>query len=344
MDVEQNKNSLQDAFLRLFVNRPDVYAEQQPNKKYLKIKEPLTTEVIQRHLQGEITVGVYQLDGNNYVKWLCFDLDPGTLENPKETVRAIIQECVSKPDPKTPRFYKKAVLLEASRYPDASYHIWVFFEPVPVPAKVARWLGMKILEHANINPKLVEVFPKQTELTKDRPYGNLVKLPLGLHRKAEKWSYFLNLETFKPLLKSCIFNVQGVSFLESELAIICSFEDKKHVQIKFKMPKNYKPLKNKDEEKIVKFLAKYWKKPSPAKPGNRNKLEMAFLGYCLKKGVSFESAYRIIDQVAIATGDEERGHRLQLVKYHYQNRRNLTPQLLGISGLKQIVMETVENE
>jgi len=301
----------------------------------LKVEQSLTTKVIHNHWQGKITIGVYQLDNDNMVKWLCFDLDPGTLENPKETAQTIIQECVLHPDPKTPRFYEKAVLLEASRYPDLSFHIWVFFESLLVSAKVARWLGLKILEHANINPKQVEVFPKQTELTKDRPYGNLVKLPLGLHRKAKKWSRFLNLQSFEPLPTSCVFNAQGVSFLESELAMICSFEDKKHVQIKFQLPKNYKPLKNKEEEKIVKFLAKYWK------PGNRNKLEMAFLGYCLKKGVSFESAHRIIDQVIITTGDEERGQRLQLVKYHYKNRLNITPQLLGISGLKQIVKEAL---
>lgn len=325
---------MQEAFLRLFVNRQDVYAAQQ-NKGYLKVEQSLTTKIIHDHLQGKITIGVYQLDGNNNVKWLCFDLDPGMLEDTKETAHAIIRECVLKPDPKTPRFYKKAVLLEASRCPDASYHIWVFFEPFLVPAKVARWLGLKILEHANINPKLVEVFPKQTELTKDRPYGNLVKLPLGLHRKAKRWSRFLDLQSFEPLSTSCVFNVQGVSFLESELAMICGFEDKKHVQIKFQLPKNYKPLKSKEEKQVTEFLVKYWK------PGNRNKLAMVFSGYCLKKGISFESAYRIIDQVTIATGDEERGQRLQLVKYHYRNRLNLTPHLLGISGLKEIVKEAL---
>jgi len=206
---------------------------------------------------------------------------------------------------------------------------------------VAHWLGLKILEHANINPKLVEVFPKQTELTKDRPYGNLVKLPLGLHREAKKWSHFLSLETFRPLSKNCIFDVEGVSFSEADLETICGFQEKKDVQIKFSMPQNYKPLKNREEDKIVKFLTKYWRKPTPTEPGNRNKLEMAFLGYCIKKGVSFESAYRIIDQVTQITSDEEREQRLQLVKYHYKNRRSIGPQLLGISGLKEIVKEAL---
>ena len=325
-------SNLEGVLLRLFANRFNVYAVQQNNGTYLKVEKPLTVEVVQKHLRGEITVGFYQLDGNNNVKWLCFDLDPEKLEDPTATAKMIIRECVLKPDPKTPRVYKKAVLLEASRYPDPSYHVWVFFQP-SVPAKAAHWLGLKILEHANVNPKLVEVFPKQTELTKDRPYGNLVKAPLGLHREAKKWSRFLDLETFQPLANSCLFNVRGVSFLEADLAAICKFEDKKHVQIKFELPKNYKSLKSKEEERIVKFLAKYWKL------GNRNRLEMAFLGYCIKKGVSFESAYRIIEQVSAATEDEERGQRLQLVKYHYRNRRNVGSQLLGISGIKQIVKE-----
>lgn len=343
MKASENKKSLQDAFLSLFVNRQDVYAAQK-NKGYLKVEQSLTTKIIHDHLQGKITIGVYQLDNDNMVKWLCFDLDPGTLANPKETAQTIIQECVLRPESETPRFYEKAVLLEASRYPDASYHIWVFFEPLPVSAKVVRWLGLKILEHANVNPKLVEVFPKQTELTKDRPYGNLVKLPLGFHRKANKWSRFLDLQSFEPLSTSCVFNVQGVSFLESELVMICNFEDKRHIQIKFQLPKNYQPLKSKEEDKIARFLVKYWHAPTPSTPGNRNRLEMVFLGWCLKKGVSFGSAYRIVDQVTVLTSDEERSQRLQLVKYHYQSRQNIASQLLGISGLKEIVREIVKND
>lgn len=329
----KNKKSLQDAFLRLFVNREDVYAMQQ-SKGYLKIQKSLSTAVIEKHFAGEVTVGLYQLDRNSIVKWLCFDLDPENLKDPKKTAQTIIRECILKPDPKTPRFYRNTMLLEASRYPDPSYHLWVFFE-FPVPAKIAGWLGLKILEHANINPKQVEVFPKQTELTKDRPYGNLVKAPLGLHRVDNKWSCFLDLTTFQPLSNNCLLNVQGISFLDSELAVICGFEDKKHVQIKFEMPRNYKSLKSKEEQRIAQFLSRYWK------PGSRNRVEMAFLGYCLKKGVAHKTAYKIIDQVAQLTKDDERVERLQLVNYHYKNRLAIASQLLGASGLKTIVKEAL---
>jgi len=130
-------------------------------------------------------------------------------------------------------------------------------------------------------------------------------------------------------------NVQGNSFLESDLAAICKFEEKKHVQIKLETPKKYKRLKNREERKIVRFLCKYWQ------PGSRNRLEMAFLGWCLKKGVNYESAYGIIDQVTKLTDDEERGQRLQLVEYHYKNRRNVGSRLLGIAGLREIVKEAI---
>ena len=324
-----NNGSLEHTFLRLWASRFDVYAEQQSNGSYLKVEESLTAEVIKRHLRQEITVGFYQLDKNNMVKWLCWDLDPEKLDDPLLTAKTIINECISQPNPKTPRFHKKALLLEASRYPDPSYHVWVFFEPLPVPAKVARWLGLKILEHANVNPKLVEVFPKQTKLTKDRPYGNLVKTPLGLHKVAHKWSHFLNLENLKPLSANCVFSVQGVSFSEADLAGIYRFEDTKHVQSRFELPRNYRSLE--EEEWIARWLTMRWI------PGHRNQLELSFLGLCIKQGVAFDSAYRVIDRVCYITNDEEKLQRIQLVKYHYEQRRNLGSQLKGVSGIRELL-------
>lgn len=329
--VKDDNSSLERALIKLWVSRFDIHAIQQPEGGYFKVERPLTSHLINRHLHGEITMGVYQLNETSMVKWLCFDLDPEKLDNPLSTAKAIIHECMSKPNPETPRFYEKALLFEASRYPDPSYHIWVFFEPLPVPAKVARWLGLKILEHANVNPKLVEVFPKQTKLTKDRPYGNLVKVPLGLHRVARKWSRFLNFEDFKPLPVNCVFDVQGVSFSRADSARICRFEDTKHVQTRFQLPKSYTPLEKEEEEWIAKWLTMRWT------PGHRNQLELSFLGLCIKQGVTFDSAYRVIDRVCTITNDEEKLQRIQLVRYHYEHRRGLGSQLKGVSGIRELL-------
>jgi hypothetical protein len=102
------------------------------------------------------------------------------------------------------------------------------------------------------------------------------------------------------------------------------------------LPQNFRTLKTESESKITRFLLPYWKK------GQRNKVEMAFLGFCLKRAVSLESALRIVDELTRLTNDLDRYSRLELVKYHYQNRRTIGPKLLGISGLRQIVKEAIQ--
>jgi hypothetical protein len=327
--------SIGAALERLFVNRHDDYAIQQPNGQYLRANQPLTLEIIEQHINGKVTVGVYQLNEFNCVKYLCFDLDPETNKDPLTVARRILEVLLEADKDKRPRIWSKSLLLEASRYPDNSYHLWVFFEPT-VPAKVAKWLGLRILELANLNPKNIEVFPKQPKLTKERPFGNLVKLPLGLHQVEKKWSRFVDLVTFEPLPPTCLFNVEGVNFSEAEIDKILNSREKATVQISFDLPKNFKTLKTKSEAKITRFLLSYWKE------GQRNRVEMAFLGWCLKRGVSLESALRIIDEVTRLTNDLERYSRLELVKYHYRNRRTIGPKLLGISGLRQIVKEAIQ--
>jgi len=327
-------SAIASALQRLFVNRHDDYAVQQPNGQYHRAEEPLSLDVIKQHLEGKVTVGAYQLNEFNCVKYLCFDLDPETLKSPFSTAKKILDVLLEE-DKEKPKIWSKAVLLEASRYPDNSYHLWIFFDPT-VPAKIAKWLGYRILELANLNPKSIEVFPKQTTLTKDRPFGNLVKLPLGLHQVEGKWSRFVDLETFELLPSTCLFNVEGISFTEADIDKILSLKEKAAVQITFDMPENFRTLKTENEARIVKFLLPYWKE------GQRNRVEMAFLGWCLKRGVSQESALRIVDEVTRVTNDLERYSRLELVRYHYRNRRTIGPKLLGISGLRQIVKEAIQ--
>jgi len=321
-------------FRRLFVNRDDCYAVQLESGGYRRVQKPLTDDILEMHLKGEITIGSYQLDKENKVKYLCFDLDPEHLEDPKETAKRIIDVCLEKPDGKHPRVWRKAILLEASRYPDPSYHIWVFFEP-ELPAKAARWLGYRILELANLNPKQIEVFPKQDELTEEKPFGNFVKLPLGFHRVEQKWSRFLAPEDFKPV-DADLSQVWGISFTEEDTKKILSFKRKSVVQIRLDLPSCFEALPAEEEEKVVRFLVKYWK------PGYRNQLEISFLGLCIKRGVSYDSARRIIDQVTKRTCDEERSERLKLVDYHYQKRLDVP--LKAVSGLREIIEEMTRNE
>jgi len=128
--------------------------------------------------------------------------------------------------------------------------------------------------------------------------------------------------------------VQGITFSETDIERILVFAEKRGVQQRFDLiagRPNFKPLIDQDEEETAKFLCKYWRH------GYRNRLETYFLGFCLKKGVSYESAYRIVDEVTKRTNDEERQSRLGLVDYHYRTRSTVV--LKGKSGLREIIGE-----
>jgi hypothetical protein len=298
------------------------------------VEQSLTDDILLQHLKGEVTVGSYQLDKDSRVKWLCFDLDPERLENAKTTSEGILGVLLEterdSEGNKTPRVSPNCIVLEASRHPDPSYHIWVLFL-LHVKAKVARWFGLRVLEMANVSPKTVEVFPKQEEITADRPFGNFVKLPFGFHQVERKWSRMLDFDTFEPLPLEALENKHGLSFSEKHMAKLECMQTKRNVQVTFELPTAFKPLNSAEEERGVQFLCKYWRE------GARNRLEMYFLGLCLKKGVSFESAKRIISQVADRTNDSEKQARLELVTYHYSNRGNVS--LKGSSGIREIIQE-----
>ena len=224
-----------DVYERLFINRRDTYAVQQRDGSYRRVEGWLTKPVLKRHLAGEITVGAYQINPrNNSVLWLCSDVDPEHVEKPKEATINIYRECAS-------RFYEKATLIESSRWPDPSFHLWCFFWPVPFLAKAARWLGKKILEHSGV---VVELFPKQDEVNPS-DFGNQMKLPLGFHREKRKWSLFLNPENLEPLQSTCLKDVEGCSFSEKDTKIILQNAEKEASNIQSKLAPSSRSYKGK---------------------------------------------------------------------------------------------------
>jgi hypothetical protein len=180
----------------LFIARDDTWARQQADGHYVRIRAHLTDNVLYLHLSGEVTVGVYQLNPKtNEVKWICADIDPEGTRDIWGATKRIYKESVT-------LFNSKAIILEASRYPDPSAHVWVCFKPIA--ASLAQTVGKRILEKAE-TPE-VELFPKQTDI--EGGFGNLVKLPLGLHQREKKWSRILNSDTLDPLPASAILAVR----------------------------------------------------------------------------------------------------------------------------------------
>lgn len=152
----------------LYINRMDVYA-QQSNVGYIRQFKEVTDDVIAEHLMGIKTIGTYQIDLDNTVTWLCIDVDAHSEDEIASSKRKSCEIFC--------RLYERDIpfVVEASGSPH-SYHFWLFL--VRVDASKAYWFGRELLDDI-----VVEIYPKQEEITEDKQFGNLVKLPLGINNK-----------------------------------------------------------------------------------------------------------------------------------------------------------------
>ncbi|MBF0230058.1 MAG: hypothetical protein HQK63_10825 [Desulfamplus sp.] len=193
------KRELMEHFLNLFSGRENVFARQWADKNenkagYVPVKYAMTLAHVEEHLNGLKTYGIYLLKSDSKVKCGVIDADinpeyrtgkvtaehKNTLYREKSWMISRIFEN-SKQLGITP-------LLEYSGH--KGYHFWYFLSQ-PVDAFKVKALLTRIAEPVNndISSFNLEVFPKQEKLT-GKGFGNLVKLPLGIHRKNGKPSFF----------------------------------------------------------------------------------------------------------------------------------------------------------
>ncbi len=187
-------------FLQYFEGREGVHAEMWVDGKgrvgYRPVREPLSPALLRRHLQGDITLGVYPVRLDNTVRFIAIDIDIN---------RSILESHSKNPDELEPYFRKIHELgmtirrwLTSRGIPcaleDSGYkgrHIWIFFHQ-PFPARIARQIGLALTRQFP-PPKGIhyDVFPRQDFLEPDQ-LGNLIKIPLGYHRKTGRRCVFLD--------------------------------------------------------------------------------------------------------------------------------------------------------
>lgn len=144
-------------FAKLFRGRTDVYGHEEGRC----VKQALTPDVLQRHLQGTEAIGVYPMvpyRGDFYVVWGCSDIDVEDLAAARNIQQALQAAGVH-------------AWVERSR--SKGYHVWVFAES-PVTAAAMR--RMLLCAHQVADYPAREVNPKQETLTANK-YGNYVRLP-----------------------------------------------------------------------------------------------------------------------------------------------------------------------
>jgi hypothetical protein len=178
---------------RLFVNRaaytlqssrPDpesgrhYYFRPKPRRTSKEVS--LTPGTIRRHLEGDITIGLYAMNpATQRSKWVAIDADyADAMEDLLKLQYCLQQDSVD-------------AALEMSK---RGGHLWVFMER-PALARECRIyiynlaleLGMRIKGIGLVEG--IEIFPKHDELRAGE-FGNAIRGPLGVHRGANRRYWF----------------------------------------------------------------------------------------------------------------------------------------------------------
>ena len=139
----------------------------------------LTLDTIRRHLEGEITIGLYAINpATQCSKWVAIDADyPDAVADLLNLRFHLRQDGVES-------------ALENSR---RGGHLWIFLAE-PLPARDCRIYVCGLALRLGIPVKRgrqegIEIFPKHDALKPGR-YGNAIRGPLGIHRGAAQRFWF----------------------------------------------------------------------------------------------------------------------------------------------------------
>ena len=169
------------------------YAIQTADGRYRKVDESITDDHLKAHLNGEITLGAYTTYQNTCI-FGAWDID----------INKDVYSVYSSPDKAFQHF--KDEIIEINQQFDAHVeyphyfefsgrkgsHVWIFFEE-PTDSRAVYDYLYHIRNQINYDEDTftIELFPKQSHTSGD---GNLIKLPLAVHRATDQRSYWCNAE------------------------------------------------------------------------------------------------------------------------------------------------------
>lgn len=145
--------------------------------------------MLMQHLEGKITLGQYQATKDEQCHWLCVEVEDHGEEGKRdlERVGRDLAACVDRL-----RLLAIKPLVEESS--PGNFHVWILLRHA-LDLKSAHDFGQRFRVVAFGADSKHEVFPKQLKITN---FGNLVRLPLGLHRQKKVWSRFVDHDPNEP--------------------------------------------------------------------------------------------------------------------------------------------------
>lgn len=182
-------------FYNIFKGREDFFACQWVDEKgrrgFSPVDHSLGINEIKNHLDGKETLGLYLLNREDQVNLCVIDIDIDkkalldyTNDGEKQQT---LHQLTHKDAVKVASICDDLgipVLIEDSGY--KGRHLWFFFEK-PIKAKVAKTFLKFIIEKAGEPESGIhrEIFPNYEKL-KEKGYGPLIKLPLGIHKRTNR--------------------------------------------------------------------------------------------------------------------------------------------------------------
>jgi len=250
---------------------------------YRPVDTPLTEQLVEQHLAGEIILGCYQLLPNSTVQWLAWDVDSRDTPLARSYTQQITSFLTSQQVP-------HAVEWSGSK----GYHIFLFFQQ-PIPASQAKLITDSVRKRFGLpatGPDHVECFPKQEALTPTSPYGNLMKLPLGEHPVTRDRSRFVRIGgdwgelPAEETLRLRVTPEQVARLVQAGSA-------------------------NDLVEQVGNLFTGLWTE------GERHNLALGLSGYLANSGWRLEQARQVMEEICRAAGDTDIGNRLACVEDTY---------------------------
>ncbi len=194
-------------FLNLFTGREGVHARQTAFKKnrfgYVPVYEELQANHIKSHLAGDTTLGIYLVRKDNSCSLMAIDIDVAkpfldqfkSEQKQRQNIRRLLLQTATHLIDAGAEIGLR-FLVEFSGF--KGLHLWAISD-FAVPARYWRQLGNWLKEKiSRLPPEIqIEIFPKQDQVEIDG-LGNLVKLPLGIHKASGQRSLFVDEQGFKP--------------------------------------------------------------------------------------------------------------------------------------------------
>ena len=220
----ENLDEISKTLAQRFIARPDVKAVQSPNGAYRPLRDqPFGLADLNNHISGRKTYGHYMLDEKGRCKLAAFDIDTGKADvtidgetfNPREVMGDVNSPhrpyCIKLLRTLTDGLQSAAARTNPSCTTAVAYsgnkgmHVYLLF-PSYVPARDARLALRDVLAMfptwqptrgdnfysyvGNSFPGIeIETFPKQDKVT---DLGNLMRLPLGVHKKTNNQAFFVD--------------------------------------------------------------------------------------------------------------------------------------------------------